>query len=166
MTMPIVTNADRDWALAQKPAWARLYSNETEDLGEIVDDGGWMDTERRDKCGQGPSWFDFVVGEIESFEKYFSGQNKSYAEWSTLWRNGWWPKRREDWAYKMAPRKKEPFFRKGTPEFARAITVASAQEKPMWLRFGVAQFKPDDARLEFVQTGVTEQSKRMNGDAA
>lgn len=156
MTMPLVTNSDRDWALAQKPEWARLHNRETVDdeLGEIVDDGGWMDAEQRaDKRGQGPSWFDFVVGEIESFEQYFSGQSKSYAEWSTLWRNGWWPKRREDWAYKMAPRKKEPFFRKGTQEFAIALRLATETERAMWVRFGIAQFKPDDPRVEKIRSG-------------
>lgn len=152
--LPIVTNLDRDWAIAQKPEWARLHNDESEDLGEIVDDGGWLDGEKS-KRNRGPSWFDFVVGEIESFERYFSGQRKSYSEWSTLWRNGWWPKRREDWAYKsMAKKKTEPFYRKGTQGFAIALRLATEDEPRMWVRFGIAQFKPDDPRVKKIETAI------------
>jgi hypothetical protein len=148
--LPIVTNVDRQWALDQKPEWARMHNNESDELGELVDDGGWLDGEKQERQ-RGPSWFDFVVGEIESFEQEFSGQRKAYAEWTALWRKGWWPKRREDWAYKMAPRKKEPFFRKGTQEFAIALRLATEDERRMWVRFGIAQFKPDDPRLKKIE---------------
>lgn len=158
---PIVMNTDRDWALAQKPAWARMYDDAHD---EIVDDGDWLDAEPTQKH-RDPSWFDFVVGEVERFERYFAGQFKTESEWSTLWRKGWWPKRREDWKFKMAPKASHPFFREGSPEFARALTVATPEEKAMWTRFRVAQFKPDDPRLAQVQSpALTPASKRMTGD--
>lgn len=160
---PIVMNTDRDWALAQKPAWARMHDDDDD---EIVDDGGWLDaeptTKRRD-----PSWFDFVIGEVERFERYFAGQFKTEQEWSTLWRKGWWPKRREDWKFQMAPKEFQPFFREGSAEFSRALKVATPDEARMWSRFRVAQFKPDDARLKFVRgEDLSPTSKRMTGDQA
>ncbi len=150
MTFAIVTNADRDWALAQKPYWARMYDDVDPDEGEIVDDDLRPDEVQSGKH-RDPSWFSFVIGEIESFERYFGAQQKGYAEWSALWRKGWWPKRREDWKFKNAPKEFQPFFRAGTPEFERALEVATGDEKRMWSRFGVAQFKPDDERLKRVQ---------------
>ena len=157
MSFPIVTDIDRQWALAQRPEWARLHNDESADLGEIVDDGGWLDGEKPERQS-GPSWFDFVTGEVDRFEQYFSGERKSYSEWSTLWRNGWWPKRREEWAFKMAPRKKEPFFRKGTQEFAIALRLATEAERRMWVRFGVAQLKPDDPRVEKIRNGAKREA--------
>lgn len=151
---PIVMDTDRQWALAQKPAWARMHDDASEDIGEIVDEGGWLDVER-DERQHGPSWFDFVVGEIERFERYFAGEKKTHAEWSSLWRNGWWPKRREEWTWKhMAKKKTEPFFRKGTQEFAIALRFGTEDEKRMWIRFGIAQFKPDDPRVQKIQNGA------------
>ena len=145
---PIVTDADRKWALDQKPQWARLHNDESEDYGEIIDDGGWLDSDKG-KTYEGPSWFDFVTGEIERFERYFTGSRKSYSEWSSLWRHGWWPKRREEWSFKhMAKNQTQPFFRKGTQEFSIALRLASEQERQMWVRFGIAQFKADDPRVK------------------
>ncbi len=54
----------------------------------------------------------------------------------------------------MAKKEFQPFFRRGTKEFSRAIEVATQQEKMMWQRFGVAQFKPDDPRLKLVEGQV------------
>lgn len=147
ITGPVVTNADRDWALAQKPRWARLHAAD-DDL-EMVDDDAPLDAARRAAISRRePSWFNFVSGEIERFERFFAGQRKSYAEWSVLWRKGWWPKRREERAFpRSARRSPQPFVRRGTPEFDRAMALGSAEERRMWERFGVAQFKPDDRRL-------------------
>lgn len=158
MTLPIVTDADRNWALLQKPEWARMHNDESDDLGEIVDDGGWLDADKGARH-QGPSWFDFVVGEIESFERFFSGEQKTYAEWSTLWRNSWWPKRREDWAFKhMAKKKTQPFYRKGTQGFAIALRLASDDERRIWVRFGIAQFKPDDPRVAKIESALKREA--------
>lgn len=148
----IVMNTDRDWALAQKPEWARMHDEETDN--EIVDDGGWLDEERRHDL-PGPSWFSFVIGEIESFESYFGDDRKTHAEWSAIWRKAWWPKRKEEWAWKhMAKKQTQPFFRKGTQEFAIALRLGSEDEKRMWIRFGVAQFKPDDPRVQKIKAGA------------
>ena len=139
---PIVTNDDRDWALAQKPAWAPLHNVVPRD-DELVDDGGWLDAKQAMQSF-GPSWFSFVIGEVEAFERFFSGQQKIYAEWSALWRKGWWPKRREDWTFKNAKRPLQPFFRAGTPEFVRALKAATKDERRIWQKFGIAQFKSND----------------------
>lgn len=149
MVFPLVTDADRKWALAQCPPWARVgYTDE--DFPEIVDDGGWLERKRAEKLPT-PNWADFVSEQVERFEKFFEGQNKYYDDWSRLWRKSWWPKAdpARRWP-SMAKKHTEPFFRRGTPEFNRALGVATKEEKPMWLRFGIAQFKPDDPRLEKV----------------
>lgn len=160
----IVTNRDRDWALAQKPDWARMHDDAD---GEIVDDGGWMDVETEIKKGD-PTWFDFVIGEVERFEKYFGDEMKSERQWSELWRHGWWPKRKEEWAFMSRKGKGpfHPFFRKGTPEFERALKVATPSERMVWVRFGVAQFVPDDPRLKKVappERKLTDRSHAMAG---
>lgn len=162
---PIVTNVDRDWALSQKPAGVRMHDDD-EDGGEIVDRGHWLDADFKKRRHE-PSWFDFVIGEVERFEKFFAGQLKSEAEWSALWRKGWWPKRRVDWSYQhMAKKEFHPFFRRGSAEFNRAMKVGTTDEQRMWERFGVAQFKPDDPRLAKItdQPNTTERYSRMMGE--
>ena len=164
--LAIVTDADRDWALAQKPDWARMHSDDP-DLGEIVDHGDWLDGRPTD-TRRDPSWFDFVIGEVERFEKFYFGEFKTYAEWSAIWRNSWWPKRREDW--KFMSRKNtvhHPYFKRGTPEFDQALRLATAQERLIWDKFGVAQFAPDDKRLKKITAPtLTDRSKAMAGDGA
>lgn len=53
----------------------------------------------------------------------------------------------------MGKRKREPFFVKGTQEFAIALRLATETERAMWVRFGIAQFKPDDPRVETIRSG-------------
>ena len=166
--LAIVTHADRDWALAQKPEWARMNYDD-QDGGEIVDRGEWFDSEAKQAKSE-PSWFDFVIREVERFEKFFGDEQKTNAEWSALWRNSWWPKRREDWVY-MAKKNKDlhPYFKRGTPEFDRALKVGTAGERMVWTRYGVAQFKPDDKRLKKVigkSSGLSDRSKAMAGEQA
>jgi hypothetical protein len=151
----LVTNADRDWALAQCPGWARRDMIET-DVAEIADDDGWLDRDRSKADLDAPSWDLFVVEQIERFEKFFVHERKTYANWSTLWRKSWWPKAEPERRFPMAAKKAgvqvtHPFFRKGTSEFVRALAVATEAERAMWMRFNVAQFKPDDPRLAMVR---------------
>jgi hypothetical protein len=150
MVFPLVTDADRKWAMAQCPPWARCDYSE-EDFPEIVDDGGWLENARTETLPT-PNWADFVHEQAERFEKFFQGQDKTYGDWSRLWRKSWWPKAdpAKRWP-KMAKKEFHPFFRRGTKEFRRALDVASPVEKRMWERFGVAQFKPDDPRLKMVE---------------
>lgn len=161
---PLVTNADRDWALAQCPGWARREKID-EGVGEIVDDGGWLDADEKHGDLDAPNWDLFVIEQIERFEKFFAHERKTYADWSTLWRNSWWPKANPAKRFpKMAPKVPHPFFRKGTPEFDRAMSVGTAQERFIWDRIGVAQFTPDDKRLKRVQ--FTEPPKSVRGKLA
>ena len=150
MVFPLVSDVDRNWAMAQCPSWARVHCDD-EDFPEIVDDGGWLDSKPVDKL-PAPNWADFVHEQAERFEKYFQGQDKGYGDWSRLWRKSWWPKAdpAKRWP-SMAKKEFQPFFRRGTKEFSRAIEVATPQEKMMWQRFGVAQFKRDDPRLKLVE---------------
>jgi hypothetical protein len=143
MMPPLVTNIDREWAMKQCPIWARRDKiREDDELGgEIVDDGGWLDDKRSSNDRDVPNWDLFVIEQIERFEKFF-------ADWSNLWRLSWWPKANPERRFPMsAPKKFYPFFRKGSPEFARALAVAKPMERHLWEQFGVAQFDPSDPRL-------------------
>lgn len=63
----------------------------------------------------------------------------------------------------MSRRKKHPFFRKGTQEFAIALRLATEDERRMWTRFGIAQFKPDDPRVKTITEGA---NRKHEDDAA
>lgn len=145
---PLVTNADRDWAMAQMPPWCQR-GDLSDCYGELVDDGGWLDGETKTKDElERPSWSMFVAEEIEKFEQHYSGEYRSLDEWSSIWRKGWWPKVSARKRFpKSAPKVFEPFFRKGSQEFAIALRLATKAERSVWVRFGIAQFKPDDPRL-------------------
>ena len=156
----IVSDADRAWSMAQMPNWCQR-GEAADDDGELVDDGAWLDglpVVRDDS--EKPSWTVFVSDEIERFERHYAVELRPAAEWSSIWRLGWWPKVSPRKRFpKSAPKEFHPFFRKGTVEFVRALKVATAAEQAMWERFGIAQFKPDDPRLSKI-------SKRTTGDAA
>lgn len=155
MRAPLVTNADRDWALEQMPPWCQR-GNVSDAYGEIVDDGSWLDDEPKTTGElEKPSWSQFVAEEIEKFEAHYGGQFKSLDEWSSIWRKGWWPKVSPRKRFpKSAPKEFHPFFRKGTQEFAIALRLATETERAMWVRFGIAQFKPDDPRVEKIRSGA------------
>lgn len=152
---PIVSDIDRKWALEKCPPWMRSESAAAQDCcGEIEDRGEWLDGDLRTSKSEVPSWDDFVAEQIERFEKFYAGEYKTRAEWSSLWRKGWWPKTNPERRYpKSAPKTKIPFFRAGTPEFARALKVATDNERSMWMRHKVAHFMPDDSRLSQVRGG-------------
>jgi hypothetical protein len=152
LTRPIVTNIDRDWALEQMPPWFQMGDICTDEFPEIVDDGGWLEDQRGPAENfEKPSWSAFVAEEVEKFERHYNGERKTYANWTYLWRKEWWPKVSPRKRFpKSAPREWHPFFRAGTAEFDRAIELARPEEKVLWLRFGVAQFKPDDKRLKAI----------------
>lgn len=152
---PIVTNADRDWAMAQMPDWCQR-GDLSDCYGELVDDGGWLDAEAHAGAElEKPSWSLFVAEEIEKFEQHYGGEYRALDEWSSIWRKGWWPKVSARKRFpKSAPKVFEPFFRKGTQEFAIALRLANKAERAMWVRFGIAQFKPDDPRLEKIRAGT------------
>ena len=168
---PLVTNADRDWALEQCPEWCQL-GNVSECYGEIVDDGGWLENAqtKSSTAYDKPNWPAFVAEEIEKFEHHYGGEYRPLDEWSSIWRKGWWPKVSASKRFpKSAPKIPQPFFRKGTHEFSLALHFATAQEKRMWIRFGIAQFNPEDPRVKKITEGAAkaaETSRRMAGSAA
>lgn len=155
MRPPIVTDADREWAMAQMPPWCRR-GDLSDVFGELVDDGGWLDIDANSRTeADKPNWSHFVAEEIEKFETNYAGEYRSPDEWSSMWRKGWWPKVSPRKRFpKSAPKTFEPFFRKGTPEFAIALRLATEDERRMWVRFGIAQFKPDDPRLKTINEGA------------
>lgn len=136
---PVVTDADREWSAAQCPAWAVR--------GFPPDDG---------KPVRVLFWDWFVSDQAERFERFFCHERKTPGDWCRLWRKSWWPKADPVKLFpKLVPkadRRPHPFFRSGTPEFARALEVATARERWLWRRIGVAQFVPDDPRVKCVQT--------------
>ena len=134
--------------MAQMPDWCQR-GNFLEPAGEIVDDGGWLESESsKTEASEKPDWSRFVADEIERFERHYAGEFKSSAEWSSIWRRGWWPKVTPAQRFpKSAPKEFQPFFRQGSPDFAAALKLGNKAEKRMWTMFGVAQFKPEDPRL-------------------
>lgn len=145
LVLAIVIDSDRRWAIERRPSW--LDAESGSGTGETVDDGGWLETALSPAL-PAPNWADFVHEQAEGFERYFPGQRKTYGDWSRLWRLSWWPNANphKRWPT-LARREPQPFFRRGTREFERAITLANFDEKCAWGHFGVAQFKPGDPRL-------------------
>ena len=139
---PVVTNSNRQWALDQCPTWA------------VRGDASVAEAKSRTKREEGPAiWDVFVAEQAEAFETFFAHERKAAADWSRMWRN-WWskadPKKRFPKA--SAPvRAPHPFWRRGAPEFARALGVATRSERMIFERIGVAQFRPDDPRLAKVR---------------
>lgn len=118
----IVTDADRQWAVDQKPA------NWDIDAPELA-------------------WEDHVAEQAERFEGHFGEDRKSYAEWSGLWRRVWWPKADPSVLHPgKAPHVPHPFVKRGDARWSRAAAVLTAGERYIADRFGVIQFKPDDPR--------------------
>lgn len=148
----IVTDTDRAWAMAQMPDWCQR--GEVSD--DLVDDGAWLDAEPKTQAElEKPSWSLFVAEEIEKFEGHYAGVFKHAGEWSSIWRKGWWPKVSARKRFpRSAPKEFHPFYRKGTREFAIALRLASEDEKRMWVRFGIAQLKPDDPRVKTITEGA------------
>lgn len=163
----IVTNVDRQWALAKKPEWFRM-GDLSEAFGELVDDGVWLDAEpTAGSDDERPSWASFVADEIERFERNYAGEFRSADDWSSIWRKGWWPRVSPKKRFpKSAPKMAHPFFRAGSAEFDAAVKLATPAERMIWLRFGIAQFTPDDPRVSKIAgkpAGLTQKSKAMAG---
>lgn len=124
----------------------------TDALPEVADDDGWLDVDRpTDEKPDAPSAFFYVLEEIESFERFFAGQVKTEEQWSYFWRQKWWPKAKPEQRYpKSAPKIIHPHWRRGTPQFERAMQVATPSEKRIWQMVGFAQIRASDDRLTFI----------------
>jgi hypothetical protein len=130
------------------PVWARRGSRDETVRGEIASDDAKPSLDK--PVDPRPNWDQFVAEQIEAFERFFAADTRPPADWSTLWRKSWWPKADARKRFpKSAPRDlaTHPYFRKGEPEFARALAVATPMERKIFEQIGVAQFKPDDPRL-------------------
>ena len=154
---PLVTDIDRKWALDQCPGWATLeVSEDDSEPTEIIDETDFERVERlkRQRTKRVEfSWTWFVDDQISNFERFFCDQRKTYGDWSRLWRNSWWPKadphrRAPKIANKLMPRDRHPFARRGEPGFEAGLRVATAQERRLFEKIGIVQFKPDDERAK------------------
>lgn len=122
---PIVTDEDRAWAMADKPA-------------------GWDD--------DALEWSQHVAEQAERFEAHFGTDRKPAQEWSGLWRRAWWPKADPRILHPNAIKCDPiPFACRGQPGFDAGMAVASKTERAMFERFGVVQFKHDDDRCNVVR---------------
>lgn len=155
---PIVLDGDRDWALSKRPTWfpqdlVNLADPANDDFPEIIDDGGQHDCP---PIFSKPvlTLFDVVLNEVTRFEQHYKGQLKTYAEWSALWRQDWWPKinLRKIFAEHAPRAQPHPFWRVGSDGFERALEISTTAEVAMWQRFGVAQFRPEDPRLAYIES--------------
>ena len=155
---PLVTDIDRKWALDQCPAWATLdvADRDDDEPTEIIDETDLERAERmkrkRDKSVEF-CWTWFVDDQIDSFERFFCDQRKTYGDWSRLWRLSWWPKadpmrRLPKTVRKLVPSTPHPFARRGEPGFDAGMRVATAQERRVFEKIGIVQFKPDDERAK------------------
>lgn len=118
----IVTDLDRAWALASKPA-------------------NW------DIEAPGLRFEQHVAEQAEAFEAHFGADRKPYAEWSGLWRRVWWPKADPSIRHPgKAPHVPHPFVKRGDGRWLEALALLAPAERAIALKFGVLQFKPDDPR--------------------
>jgi hypothetical protein len=120
---PVVTDADRAWAVEQKP---ENWDEEAPDL----------------------DFADFVDEQASAFERILGAERKSAAEWSGLWRRVWWPK--ADPAIRhpeTAPHVPHPFIRADHPAWQRVLAVLDADERRIAERIGIMQFRSEDPRV-------------------
>ena len=176
LVRPLVTDADRQWALDQCPSWAVRGPSATPDLADP--DG---DDEPRRRTYAEPTqfvWDRYVAAQVESFERFFNGQVKTYADWSTLWRKSWWPKAEpRKFNRKLAP-KSDPknfrTFRRGELGFEKALLFATPLQRKSWTHLGVVMFRADDpivgkidkALASAPPTSLTPRSLAMTGEGS
>lgn len=123
---PVVTDADRQWALEQEPADWATRSN-------------------------GLEWATHVAEQAERFEIHYGSERKPMAEWSGLWRRAWWPKADPSILHPhVAPASPHPFVRRADPAWPKVVKVLNPAERQFAERFGVMQFKPDDPRAGLI----------------
>lgn len=145
---PVVTDADRAWAMAQKPAH---WVDESEPVDVDADDGLDADgfpIERKAAATSRLRWADFVDEQVESFEAFFRDSRKPSAEWSGLWRRVWWPKADPAIRHpKLAPHVPHPFIRSEHSAWPSVLAALAPHERRIAERFGVMSFRPNDPRV-------------------
>ena len=138
---PIVTDADRQWAIDQKPAW--------------WDRQAMARAKRLSPKRPRPlAWETHVSDQADRFERHpaYVVDRKTPAEWSGIWRRVWWPAADPHVRFpETAPHEHDgephPFVRRGEAGWSEALALATDRERWLWERVGVAQFKPGDPRL-------------------
>lgn len=171
---PVVTDLERAWAIALRPAWIpatspreALGSPEASSEGEDAD-GDVAAAPGPQKRPQRVDWEGFVASQVESFERFFAFDRRTAGDWARLWRS-WFKKSDPRKLFpKQAPRVAHPFCRVGSAEFARALAVATPAERLVFRRIGVAQFCPDDPRVGtvFVASASSPTKPKAEANAA
>lgn len=157
---PIVLDEERQWALLRRPSWLPPDQVKS-DVNELADDDAQLDCPavERERTW---TWEGVVAHTAEEFEAYYRGEVKTYDEWQGLWRKVWWPKvDPRKYFPKLAPvLPTQPFFKRGSRDFERALEIGAPDELAMWQRFGVAQFRPEDPRLAYLTSGDRDTVRR------
>jgi|GEM_PF-7051242 len=138
---PVITDEDRQWALDQEPGgWSEeVYAR-------------WLLLPAATREDDPLTWWKHVAEQIERFEAYFAGDRKTRAEWSGMWRRKWWPEADASIIHpREAPHVPHPFVTVGHPAWADVLAVLTPPERKVAMRFGVAQFKPDDPRAKLIE---------------
>ena len=141
---PILTDADRRWALDQVPASAALGDGRADTTATPL--------------GPALDWRWFVDREARAFGRYFVNERKTPGDWSRLWRRGWWPKA-EPWKFGPRPPApaSHPFWKRGSVGFRLALGLADPAERALFERIGVAQFRPEDPRAAEIRAALAQQ---------
>jgi len=154
---PVVTDVDREWALAQKPAdWSERNGGKAKPIGlRFTADGELIDGIEPDLDADdngGLSWGQHVDEQIEAFERYWSGLGvlKPPAEWSGLWRRVHWPQADPSIRHPQVKGVLHPFVKRGDPGWDAARRACTPAERAIADSFGVIQFRPTDPRAELI----------------
>jgi len=152
---PVVTDADREWALRQEPGdWSERNGSRPKQTGlrftaegELIDGDG-LDADDASDGNGGLPWAQHVDEQIEAFERYWSstGDLKPASEWSGLWRRVHWPQADPSIRHPQVKGTPHPFVKRGEPAWDAAWRVCTPAERSFADRFGVIQFRPTDPR--------------------
>lgn len=147
---PIVTDADRAWAMAQRPAHWQDNPEPADIDADAVDD---LDPDGLPIVCERPAqrplrWADFVDEQIRHFERCWDMSRKSALEWSIIFRSEWWPKADPTIRHpKTAPHVPHPVIRSDHPAWSSVLAALAPHERRIAERFGVMSFRPNDPRV-------------------
>lgn len=185
---PVVTDADRAWALAQKPWWFRAghddatpmidpeecdADDEASDVQIANTPPVYIDADgaeiilaadvRSARRYDAPRWGEFVDEQCCAFERYFAAERKSPDAWTKLFRTVWWPKADPSKRYPHSKPLRVPscgyaFLRPGTAIHRAALTFAPTAAARRVWASHGVQFAADDPLLAGIRKSLTERA--------
>lgn len=134
---PVVTDADRAAALADRPA-------DWDVSGPLLA-----------KRGPPLEWEHHVAEQIERFERHYAYDRKPAAEWSGLWRRSWWPNADPFVLHphtnpQAPPDDRYVVIRRADATWPRVLALLSPSERRLSERIGVVQLRASDDRARQV----------------